>query len=333
MYKSPLVVFILFALAMPGVSPSALAAQAKVAAPKDAPSQEVQAKDPPPSADEIQALIARTKSNLAYLPGGTFEMGDWGGPSGLPYDYEQDSKPLHKVSLDGFSMMKYKVSYPDFDLFTAAKGLPKVNTREIAKDYRLPDFPAGVSWYGAKAYCQWLGELTQLPFDLPTEAQWEYAARSGGKKLLYPTDTGDVVYGRNAPSYEQRKALAGERTALTLPIGKFPPNSAGIYGMGELAREWVNDWYDPKYYSYSPSINPTGPATGKHKAQRGCFGSIDFAGMVFMRGDAPPQRLDKTSTYHPESHTWTEVKFPYEGYSSLRADTFRCAIQKTTPVD
>jgi formylglycine-generating enzyme required for sulfatase activity len=277
--------------------------------------------DAKPSKEQIDALVARTKSNLAYLPGSTFMMGDWGDPkSGLPYDYKADSKPSHKVKLDGFSMMKYKVTYAEFDLFTAAKGLPKVNLDEFSLRYRAPGNPAGVNWYGAKAYCQWLAELTKLPFDLPTEAQWEYAARSGGTQVLFPTDNGQLEEGRNFPSYEQRKALGGGRTETIIPIGKFPPNSAGIYGMGELVREWVEDWYDEEYYRYSPVKNPRGPSTGTHKVQRGDHGSSpEFSAMVFMRGDRLPRPMDYND-------------MPYEGYSSIVDDTFRCAVNKISRV-
>lgn len=76
------------------------------------------AKHPAP----VLALIAKTKQSMRLIKGGTFEMGDWGNEEGLPYDMEKDSRPLHKVTLDTFSMMAYKVSYEDFDVFTDATG-------------------------------------------------------------------------------------------------------------------------------------------------------------------------------------------------------------------
>lgn len=304
MFNIPTLFFILAALLLPGYAYSDVDSKPKVAEAK-------------PTKELIKSHIARTKENLAYLPGGSFEMGDWGDPvSGLPYDYKLDSKPLHKVTLDSFSIMKYKVTYAEFDLFTAAKGLPKINTHEVLLKSRAPDNPAGVSWYGAKAYCRWLAELTRFPFDLPTEAQWEFAARSGGRRVLFSTDNGQADVGRNTPSYEQMKELGVEFGSPIIPVGKFPPNPAGLYGMGELVREWVNDWYDPKYYSHSPVKNPKGPSIGVHKVQRGDFG--DSAEMVFMRGDSPPQR--------------TDMPIPLEGYSSLDDDTFRCVVHQSTKV-
>jgi len=316
MLKTPIAAFVLVATSLPAHAQIDIAVMPRT----------MQAK---PSKAQIKALIDRTKSNLAYLPGGTFEMGDWGDPvSGLPYDYKSDSKPLHKVTLDSFSMMKYKVTYAEFDLFTAAKGLLKVNTREVAREYRLLDNPAGVSWFGAKAYCQWLAELTNLPFDLPTEAQWEYAARSGGKMVLFATDTGEIEKGRNFPSYEQRQSLGGHETSFIMPIGKFPSNPAGIYGMGELVREWVNDWYAPDYYQHSPVKNPKGPPSGTHKVQRGDLGSSpEFSAMVFMRSESPLRR-----SHEKFNDDFTSVEVPFEGFSSASNDTFRCAVQKSSRI-
>lgn len=156
----------------------------------------------------VQALVAKAKKSLRPLKAGTFEMGDWEAESGLPLDIDRDSRPLHKVTLDRFSMMAYKVTYDDFDVFTDATGKERVNMDKIRIEDRAPKRPAGVSWYGAKAYCQWLAIQTNLSFDLPTEAQWEYAARSRGKRVLYATDNGEINRGRNFPmqwQYGKRK--------------------------------------------------------------------------------------------------------------------------------
>ncbi len=249
-------------------------------------------------------------------------MGDWGDDvSGLPYDYKQDSKPVHKVKLDGYSMMKYKVTYAEFDLFTAAKGLPKINQNEWQIDKRGDNKPAGVTWFGAKAYCQWIAGLTKLPFDLATEAQWEYAARSGGKKMFLATDNGRFERGRNYPSYEQRKELGGNDTARIIPVGKFPPNPAGIYGMSELTYEWVNDWYDEEYYKRSPIKNPKGPAAGTKKVQRGDFGGAPEGALVFGRAGNLPDFAD-SKAFEPI----------YEGYSAPGDNSFRCSVNKPARV-
>lgn len=173
-----------------------------------------------------------------------------GNEKGLPYDFNPESKPLHKVTLDGFSMLKYKVTFSKFHVFTQATGRPMVSNDDIARRSRKPTHPATVNWFGANAYCGWLATTSKLPFDLPTEAQWEYAARSRGQRLLHATDNGklemgkdyDVVRatgamqganaseiakyvdepGRNYPNSEQRTRLGGKRDSSLIPVGASP---------------------------------------------------------------------------------------------------------------
>jgi formylglycine-generating enzyme len=269
----------------------------------------------------VQKLLSKAKQSLRLLKGGTFDMGDWGTDSGRPYDSDAWSRPLHKVTLDSFSIMAYKVTYEDFDVFTDATGNERIDMDEIGVQHRAPRRPAGVSWHGAKAYCRWLAAMTRLPFDLPTEAQWEYAARSGGKRTLFATDNGKIERGRNFP--EEWKF--GEKKRVLPDVGSFPPNAAGLYGMSEDTSEWVNDWFDEKYYTASPVMNPLGPARGTKKVMRGSVGgSAEIAAMVFMRAASVPQPLHET---YPNGLEWdnrVEVNFPgYSGYSDVN---FRCAV-------
>lgn len=267
----------------------------------------------------VQALLTKVKQSLRPIEGGTFEMGDWGTESGLHYDIDADSRPLHEVTLDGFSMMAYKVTYDDFDVFTDATGNERIDMDPISISDRAPRRPAGVSWYGAKAYCQWIAKLTNLPFDLPTEAQWEYAARSGGKRVLFATDNGKLERPRNFPN-----GWKGEAHEPPLPdVGSYPPNPAGLYGMSENTGEWVNDWFDENYYKNSPKKNPSGPTTGTQKVKRGSVGGVaEIAAMVFMRGAAIPQPLDET---YPNGLDYEKrVMVPFPGYSGYKSANFRC---------
>ncbi len=284
-------------------------------------------RDPMPDKATLDELVRRSKANLVFFPGGSFEMGDWGTEvgDGLPYDGHLDSKPLHKVTLDGFSIGKYPVTYAEFDLFTAARRLPRINQDWMSEKYRKPDNPAGTTWEGAKAYCRWLGKLSGLPFDLPTEAQWEYAARSGGQRYVYPTDNGELEAGRNIPSYEQKKAAGG-----LVSVGSFPPNPAGIYNMSAGIREWVNDWYDPQYYQHSPERNPRGPVTGKEHVVRGHFGSDDSA-MTFKRWSWKSEERTGTWTQYDDAGKKPDREIPYTKYSSSALGVFRCAVQRSTP--
>lgn len=274
-----------------------------------------------PSADidaRIKSLVAKVKSTLVPMPAGSFEMGDWGTDSGQYWDVDPFSRPLHKVTLDGFSMMAYKVTFEDFDVFTDATGNERVNMDPRYLHERAPKRAAGVSWHGARAYCQWLGKLTGLPFDLPTEAQWEYAARSGGKRVLFGTDNGKIERNRNFPP----DGAYGKGELVLPDVGSFPPNPAGLYGITENAQEWVFDWFSPDYYEVSPELNPVGPSTGIKKVQRGSVGGKpEIAAMVFMRLNSLPQRLLPT---FPNGIRAEKVMVPFPGYSSYVTDNFRC---------
>ncbi|MCS0591649.1 formylglycine-generating enzyme family protein [Massilia norwichensis] len=274
----------------------------------------------------IKALVVKVKASLRPLKGGTFEMGDWGTASGQHYDLDTWSRPLHKVTLDGFSMMAYKVAYEDFDVFTDATGNERINMDKLSIKDRQPRRPAGVSWYGAKAYCQWLGKITGMPFDLPTEAQWEYAARSGGTRVLFSTDNGKIERPRNFPKDWRHEA----KQPPPPEIGSYPANPAGLYGMSEDNGEWVNDWFDEDYYKKSPEFNPAGPATGSKKVLRGSVGGIaEMSAMVFMRASADPQ--PKHDTYPNGFDDEKRIEVPFPGYSGYKSDNFRCvsnSIQK-----
>jgi formylglycine-generating enzyme required for sulfatase activity len=216
-------------------------------------------------------------------------------------------------------MMAYKVTYEDFDVFTDATANERVDMDQISIKNRAPKRPAGVSWYGAKEYCRWLAKMVGLPFDLPTEAQWEYAARSGGRRLLFATDNGKIERGRNFP--EEWKH--GEKKPPIPDVGSFPPNPAGLYGMSEDTREWVDDWFDEKYYARSPEKNPKGPDEGTMKAMRGSVeGRAEIAALVFMRTKDLPRPLH--STFPNELNN--EVRVPFPGYSGYKSDNFRCAV-------
>ena len=285
-------------------------------------------------AERTERLKQNVLEHLVFLKGGTFEMGDWGLEVGekLPFDMGPDARPLHKVTLTGFSMMAYKVTYDDFDVFTDGVSEQRINQEPHRLKDRSPRKPAGVNWYGAKAYCQWLGKLTALPFDLPTEAQWEYAARSGGKRLLFATDNGSVDEGRNYPKDGELDHTL--RIRLVPPdIGTYPPNPAGLFGMLDYSSlEWVNDWYDPDYYKVSPENNPRGPEKGQprhvshpergpEKVMRGMVGgSPAFGGFVFSRGSRWPRSVPDTE------------RSPPIGYSSSPSNQFRCVVNVPKPL-
>ncbi|WP_148250266.1 formylglycine-generating enzyme family protein [Raoultella terrigena] len=228
---------------------------------------------------ELNDFIKNIKANLVFIEGGDFEMGDFGEKLyGAQIDPYPDSKPLHPVEMTSYSMSKFKVSNRDYHLFLDYHHRPVRDVRDSLKDkwaeyYSTPDTPARIDWYEAADYCSWLGKMTGLPFSLPTEAQWEYAARSRGQFMVLPTNTGKAGIeshgggkdrGINISTSYDRKLFARKNgTHLeelsSVPVDAFPPNPLGIYDMAGNGFEWVNDWYDPDYYKKSPHKDPQGP--------------------------------------------------------------------------
>lgn len=187
---------------------------------------------------------------------------------------------MHEVTLDSFSIQKYETTYAEFDLYSKAIGEKPLKPDYRNEVYMQPEYPAWwMTWYQARGYCQWLGSLLDLPMDLPTEAQWEYAARSRGLAVAHATDNGDIEYGRNYRDPTQ--------IWRPMPPGSWPPNPLGLYDMTGNVSEWVLDWYGP--YTPDPKTNPTGPAEGYEKVTRG-FGVIGGKGLIslFRRTPYPP---------------------------------------------
>jgi sulfatase modifying factor 1 len=114
---------------------------------------------------------------------------------------------VHPVRLSNFHLARYQTRLGDFDLFQVIRGKPlssaEYRDSEHMQKYFSPDKPAPTRyWQDAKDYCLWLGELSGVPVDLPSEAQWEFAARNRGQHVIYPTDTGTLDFGRNYPPRE-----------------------------------------------------------------------------------------------------------------------------------
>jgi sulfatase modifying factor 1 len=275
---------------------------------------------------EVKALVKKSLADMAFVKGGTFTMGDFGpeaSPEKLPYTSQDENKPAHQVMLDSFSISKYKVTYADFDIYTAATGKPSWPQDKIPRSYRVPTHPVGVPWQMAKDYCQWLGKESNLPVDLPTEAQWEYAARSGGKPIVFATDNGKYEPDRNFPSSDTIADKLASNVGLVqmylYPVGKYPANPLGLFDMGFDGRDWVNDWFSADYYANSPAKNPQGPASGTKKVIRGAEGGNDETAMTMYRyGTEPAGHLI------PENGGKTIPSF-------FMIYTFRCALESSRP--
>jgi formylglycine-generating enzyme required for sulfatase activity len=181
--------------------------------------------------------------NLVRIPTTTFRMGH---DAGL-----DNERPVHRVTVDAFEIADCAVTCGELDAFLAATGAER---RTFSKD-RHP--AVNVSWFDTVAYCEWLTRTTARAFRLPTEAEWECAARGGVEGQLYPW--GDEI----PPAHASRWNDGPE------PVGQREPNAYGLYDMCENVHEWCSDWYDPAFYAQSPSSNPKGPGTGTRRTSRG----------------------------------------------------------------
>jgi formylglycine-generating enzyme len=259
---------------------------------------------------EDKPHIAASEDHLApmiALPGGTFLMGT-DNPEGFPLDGEG---PVRPIKLDPFSIDVYPVTNKLFDRFVQATGykteaeqygwsfvfwshIPQERFCDLVEDtvagaawwckvpgakWNTPEGPGSnlskrakhpvvhVSWNDAQAFCAWAGR------SLPTEAQWEYAARGGLEQKIYPW--GDKL----RPDGEHRcniwqgefpkQDTAADGYAGTCPVDAFPPNGFGLYSITGNAWEWCADWFDTTYHRDADRVNPQGPPEGSSRVMKG----------------------------------------------------------------
>ncbi len=195
---------------------------------------------------------APLEPELIAIPAGWFWMGSEAG--------QDEEQPVHRVWVDAFSMAATQVTVADYTRFLQT-------TRRSAPPYwsdskfSHPEQPVvAVSWFDAVAYCEWLSKATGLQYRLPTEAEWERAARGGIEGKLFP-------WGDEAPQLRPRYEECWKNGPE--PVGQSPPNAYGLFEMCENVHEWCADWFQADYYVVSPERNPQGPATGVRKASRG----------------------------------------------------------------
>lgn len=270
----------------------------------------------------VPAPLQGITTRLLQIPGGTFTMGttaaevlaavnacvDEGGNCDIAMG--EDSSPAHPVTIDAFQIEETEVTYQQYlaflnnmgprshlngcDGFSCIATLNETDVSNVSFDsanYRVPElinrFPvAGVTWYGARAYCEAIGRR------LPTEAEWERAAR-GNEGFIYPWGNDRNIANANTSSrtdisIEQRGAVE---------VGTYPQGSSqyGVLDMAGNVAEWVADWYSPTYYSQTEasSLNPQGPPVGTERVLRG--GSWDarmfFARSIHRQSWQPDQSL------------------------------------------
>lgn len=214
----------------------------------------------------------QTPEGMILVEGGTFKMGqpdpDIGGKN-----WSSDEQPVHEVTVSSFYMDKYEVTNEQYCKFINEKGnqtegdgkwidVGDEDCKIVKKDGKFIPIPGyekhpvlELSWYGARAYAKWIGKR------LPTEAEWEYAARGGNKSK------GFKFAGSNNP--DEVAWYSKNSNNDTHPVGSKKPNELGLYDMSGNVWEWCADWFQEDYYKRSPKDNPPGPESGKYRVLRG----------------------------------------------------------------
>ena len=186
------------------------------------------------------------------IAAGWFSMGS---------DSGQDVEaPVHRVWVDLFSIAATQVTVAEYAKFLHATGHTPPPCWEDAS-FSHPQQPVvAVSWFDCTAYCAWLAGVIGHSYRLPTEAEWERAARGGVEGMAFP-------WGNDPPAsragYDARWTTGPER------VQQSEPNAYGLFEMCENVHEWCSDWFAPGYYAASPDRNPSGPEAGSRKASRG----------------------------------------------------------------
>ena len=254
--------------------------------------------------EEIQQLLNEldksydTMMEFISVKGGCYKMGDSFGAGG------KNEKPVHEVCVNDFSMGKYDVTVGDFKKFVNDTGYRTeaergggcydwTGKKNAGLNWRNAGFSQDdrhpvvcVSWTDSSAFAEWLSGKTGKKYRLPSEAEWEYAARSGGKKEKYAGFSDESQLYRYADFcdkscvFDHKTANQDDGYKFSAPVGGYLPNGLGLYDMTGNVLQWTNDWYGKAYYAESPRDNPKGPDNGQYRVLRG--GSW-FIGPVYIR--------------------------------------------------
>lgn len=228
------------------------------------PTQPTQPTTPPqPGATRVNPIDG---AEMVFIPAGAFQMGS--------NSYE-NGKPVHAQRVEGFWMYKYEVTVAQYRKFCNATGrqMPSAPSWGWRDDHPI----VNVSWHGAVAYCQWAGVR------LPTEAEWEYAAR-GGKQYEYGTSTGELNSG--LAHFSQDVSTGGTR-----PVGSYPANPFGLHDMAGNAWEWCSSLYQPYPYRADDGRENVS-ASGDRTLRGGAWGSAVSTCLAAYRGRLAPALRD-----------------------------------------
>ena len=248
------------------------------------------------SSEQIDPIRKNSESvdviyQTVHVKGGCFQMGSNNG--------DDDERPVHKVCVDDFRMGKYEVTIGQYMKFVNATGGSHPEWLEPGSDYNIKtgssdhykgkgatvrntNHPVmGVSWNNARDYAKWLSRKTGQNYSLPTEAEWEYACRSGGKNQKY-------CGGSNIDSLAWYSGNSGKKTHA---VGEKNGNGLGIYDMSGNVWEWTQDWFGK--YSSGTQNNPKGASSGSGRVNRGgSWGNSASVGRSAVRFNYSPDNRD-----------------------------------------
>ena len=197
---------------------------------------------------------------LVWVEPGSFRMGSNEGGA--------EEKPVHPVRISrGYWMGKHEITQANFSAFAR---IENYRTSEGITDFGEEHRPVVyVGWADATAFCTWMTKRERragnLPkgcvYRLPTEAEWEYAARGGNQSRGFTYSGSDDL--------DEAGWYDGNSGSKTHPVGEKKPNELGLFDMSGNVWEWCQDWYDAEYYTHSPTVDPTGPSSGSSRVFRG----------------------------------------------------------------
>ena len=226
-----------------------------------------------PSLAPGEPPFAEPQSEMVLIPGGEFFMGS---------NTDGDHAPAHEVRLEAFYLDVHEVTNAEYYGFCQATGhrLPEFWGIDVRRSGpQFPDHPVvGVSWQDATDYAAWIGKR------LPTEAEWEFAARGGLVGRIFPM--GDTL----SPS-DANYAESG--IGAPVEVGSYAANGFGLHDMSGNVFEWTADRYSAQYYAASPLASPPGPETGRFRVIRGGgWHSGPYCNRTYYRNALPPQWVD-----------------------------------------
>jgi len=232
----------------------------------------------------ISLINVEPKEEMVSIKAGCFQMGSKVG--------DPDELPVHEVCISSFKLSKYEVKQKNY------QAVMKVNPSEnVGADHPVDS----VSWLDARGYCKKLG------LRLPSEAEWEYAARGGKQTEFY---WGNRVTGREGNFCDStcemniREPRVSDGFKHTAPVGSFPPNPFGLHDMSGNVSEWVQDWLDVEknYYMVSPKKDPPGPRPELDTCAGVCAGAASITHKIYRGGAWNQSVSEMRSANRKESH-------------------------------